>query len=174
MEGNHTLCTEEQTPTDQTLPHMDKKATREEIQQEQGQATHQWQVGPESSPQEKREGRWAHREAGRPAHGSHHLKSSMWQLLIGWWSRFQRLPANSTAEERVAPHYINEGRGSISIISSHISQHQHNTHPSKRDVVSFSCRGLRTRGVRVWVVVRGLRVFVESLVCLLLSLYVIL
>ena len=54
------------------------------------------------------------------------------------------------------------------------SQHQHNIHPSKRDVVSFSCRGLRTRGVQVRVVVQGLRVFMESPVCLLLSLYVIL
>ena len=54
------------------------------------------------------------------------------------------------------------------------SQHQHNIHPSKRDVVSLSCRGLRTRGVRVRVVVRGLRVFMEGPVCVLLSLYVIL
>ena len=38
----------------------------------------------------------------------------------------------------------------------------------------FSCRGLRTWGVQVRVVVRGLRVFVESPVCLLPSLYVIL
>ena len=32
MEGNHTLLAKEQTLTNQTSPHMDKKATREEIQ----------------------------------------------------------------------------------------------------------------------------------------------
>ena len=31
MEGNHTLFTKEQTPTNQTSPHIDKKATKEEI-----------------------------------------------------------------------------------------------------------------------------------------------
>jgi len=42
----------------------------------------------------------------------------MWQLLIGWRSWFQGFSAEFTAEERVAPLYIYEGRGSISIISS--------------------------------------------------------
>jgi len=41
MEGNHTLFAKEQTPTNQTSPHVDQKATRAEIQQEQGQAMHQ-------------------------------------------------------------------------------------------------------------------------------------
>ena len=84
MEGNHTLLAKEQTPTNQTSPHMDKKTTREEIQQKQGQATHQRQVGPESSPWGKGEGRCAHWEADRPAHGPHRLNPSTWQLLTGW------------------------------------------------------------------------------------------
>ena len=52
----------------------------------------------------------------------------------------------------------------------HLTIQQYHFNP-RRDVVSFSCRGLRTRGVRVRVVVRGLRVFMESPVCLLPSLY---
>ena len=66
MEGNHILLAKEQTPTNQTSPHMDKKTTKEEIQQKQDQAMPQWQVGLESSPWGKGEGRWAHWEAGRP------------------------------------------------------------------------------------------------------------
>ena len=31
MESNHTLLAKEQTPTNQTSPHIDKKATKEEI-----------------------------------------------------------------------------------------------------------------------------------------------
>ena len=121
MEGNHTLLAKEQTPTNQTSPHMDQKPTREENQQERSQAKHQWQVGHESSPWDKGEGRWVHWEAGRPAHGPHRLNPSMWQLLIGWWSWFKRFHAQFPAVERVAPLYIYEGRGSISINTKHPS-----------------------------------------------------
>ena len=109
---------------------------------------------------------------GRPAHGPHRLQSSMSHSLNGSLSRFKWFPTELLAEERVAPLYIYEGRGSISSIQSH-PNHPSNPNP-RRDVVSFSCRGLRTRGVQVRVVVQGLRVFMESLVCLLPSLYVIL
>ena len=71
--------------------------------------------------------------------------------------------------ERVAPLYKFEGRGSISRC-----EEKEDDGRIRRDVVSFSFRGLRTRGVRVRVIVRGLRVFMESPVCLLPSLYVIL
>ena len=59
-------------------------------------------------------GRPADLQVGRPAHGPHRLQASMWHSLIGSQRRFQGFPADSTAEERVAPHYIYEGRGSIS------------------------------------------------------------
>ena len=60
---------------------------------------------------------WAH----RPAHGPHYLQASMWHSLIGLQHRFQRLHAEFMAEERVAPLYIYEGRGSISHITKHPS-----------------------------------------------------
>jgi hypothetical protein len=41
MVGNHTLLAKEETPTNQTSPHMDQKATKAEIQYEQGQGTQQ-------------------------------------------------------------------------------------------------------------------------------------
>ena len=48
-------------------------------------------------------------------------KPSTWQLLIGWGSRFQEARAQFPAEQGVAPHYIYEGRGSISSITKHPS-----------------------------------------------------
>jgi hypothetical protein len=53
-----------------------------------------------------------------------------------------------------------------SLNTQHLKKH------SQDVVFTFSCRGLRTSGVHVWVIVRGLRVFVKSPVCLLPSLYV--
>ena len=67
---------------------------------------------------------WGIRNAnrtGRPAHGPHRLQASTWHSLIGLQRRFQRLHAEFTAEERVAPLYIYEGRGSISNITKHPS-----------------------------------------------------
>ena len=70
--------------------------------------------------------RLADLQADWPAHGPHRLKSSTWQLLIGWWSRFKRFHAQFPAVERVASLYIYEGRGSISrhtsIKPTHITQ----------------------------------------------------
>ena len=69
----------EQTPLHEV--HMDRKATREEIQHNKGPNFDHWQVGPESSPTEEREGRWAQLGGrpttlvGRPAHGPHRLQA---------------------------------------------------------------------------------------------------
>src|SRR6185312_13422482 len=78
-------------------------------------------MGPEGSPWGKGEGRWAQWEVGRPTHGPHRLKPSTWQLVIGWGSRFQEARAQFPAEQGMAPHYIYEGRGSISSITKHPS-----------------------------------------------------
>ena len=66
-------------------------------------------------------GRPAALQASRPTHGPHRLKPSTWQLLIGWGSRFQEARAQLPDEQGVAPHYIYEGRGSISSITKHPS-----------------------------------------------------
>ena len=165
----------EQTPTDQMLPHMDQKATREEIHQERSPAIHYWQVGPDNSPQEKGEGRWAHWEAGRPI-GRPTCPwappPSGFDMALSDW--LTTLVPEVTCwfhgrGEGGSPLYIwGEGFHFYDLITTS-TQHSY-----KQDVVSFCCRGLRTRGVWVQVVVRGLRVFMESPVYLLLSLYVIL
>ena len=53
-------------------------------------------------------------QVGQPAHGPHRLKSAMWQPPIGSQCRFKWFPAEFPAEQRVAPLYKYEGRGSIS------------------------------------------------------------
>ena len=106
---------------------------------------------------------------GRPAHGPHHLQASTWHSLIGSQCRFKWFLARFLAEQRVALLYIYEGGAPFQ--SSHNIQSHLNP---RRDVVIISCRGLRTRRVWIRVVVRGLTVFMESPVCLLSSLYVIL
>ena len=68
---------------------------------------------------------------GRPAHGPHRLQSVTWHSLIGSSSQFKGSHAQS----------------------KHLNQHHPSNSNPRRDVVSFSCRGLRTRGVRVRVVV---------------------
>ena len=53
-------------------------------------------------------------QVGRPAHGPHRLKFVKWQPPIGSQCRFKWFYAEFTAEQRVAPFYKYEGRGSIS------------------------------------------------------------
>ena len=83
--------------------------------------------GPREQPKGQRRrsvgplgGRPTHR-FGRPAHGPHRLQSSTCHSLIGSLSRFRGFPAEFLAEERVAPLYIYEGRGSISSIYLHLT-----------------------------------------------------
>ena len=78
-------------------------------------------MGPENSPQEKGEGRVGP-VGGRPTYPwAPPPQAFDVQLLIGWGSRFQEARAQFPAEQGMAPHYIYEGRGSISIITKHPS-----------------------------------------------------
>ena len=104
---------------------------------------------------------------GRRPSRPRRLQASTCHSLIGSQWRFKESHAQILAEEGVAPLYKYEGRGSI-------SKHPSNQGRIRGDVVSFSCRGLRIRGVHVRVVVRDLKVFMERPVCLLPSLYVML
>ena len=155
MKGNHTLLSqganivrstiitrashgsdgppEKKTNSNEAKPHTnDKWAPRA------AQGTKEKVGGPTGRP--------ADPPVGQPAHGPHRLQSSMCHSLIGSLSRFRGFPAEFLAEERVAPLYIYEGKGSISSIQQPIIQE---IKLLSQDVVIFSCRGLRTRGV--WV-----------------------
>jgi len=89
----------------------EKKSSRNEAQP---YTIDQWALRTAHSKKEKVGEPSGRPPDGRPAHGPHRLQASTWHSLIGSQRRFQGFPADSTTEERVAPHYIYEGRGSIS------------------------------------------------------------
>ena len=134
MKGNHTLLSqgadvvrsniitrashgsdgpsEKKTSSNEAKPHTnDKWAPRA------AQGTKEKVGGPTGRP--------ADPPVGQPAHGPHRLKSVTWQPPIGSQRRFKWFPAEFPAEQRVAPLYIYEGRGSTSS----------NTHPSSQHIL---------------------------------------
>ena len=123
MKGNHTLLSqgadvvrsniitrashgtdgplEKKTSSNEVKPHTNNKwAPRA------AQGTKEKVGGPTGRP--------ADLQVGRPAHGPHRLKFVKWQPPIGSQCRFKWFYAEFTAEQRVAPFYKYEGRGSIS------------------------------------------------------------
>ena len=117
MKGNHTFFSEGARRRPIKLRHMRitwiGRPTRDGNRQYKGRDTIQWQVGLENSPHEEREGRWA-QWGGRPTGPWAPLPScSTWLSPIGLLCRFKEEYARLPAEERVAPPYIYEGRGSI-------------------------------------------------------------
>ena len=99
--------------------------TREENQRDRSQDTTLWQLDPENSPMKKREGRWAQLGGQPTSPWAHHLQAATCHSLIGSLSRFKRFHQQFPAEDRVAPLYVYEGRGSISS----------NTHPSSQHIL---------------------------------------
>ena len=113
----------EQTSTNPVSPHklhMDQKTHQRRNSTEQGPKPRP------STSRHQKQPNWRRRRSvgplggrptylvSRPAHGPHRLQASMWHLLIGSQWQFKRFHAHFPAEQRVAPLYKYEGRGSIS------------------------------------------------------------